>query len=471
MLRRKCVVPGPPHIRILPATNFQRTFMNQQAGSGEQAVIDEADWQPPARLYYGWVMLPLAMVALVASSPGQTFGISIFNEPMRLSLGLTHGQLAWAYTLGTLFGAVPIAYIGRLMDRHGLRRTMLGVVTLFALACLATSRAEGWLTLTASFCLLRMLGPGALGFLSGNTLAFWFERRLGTVEGLRQLGMALAMAVIPLLNLWLVERWGWHGAYALLGIGLWLAIFPTFFLFFRNRPDDVGQAIDGALVPRAEATAVVSAVDESGLTLAEALRTRSFWIMTVGTALFGLILTAIFFCLAPIFQERGLSEQHAAATLMVYAIALAAMQLAGGMLADRVPAPPLLAVGVAGLALGVVVLHLATTTIVAQIACGLLGASQGLFFGATQPLWARYFGRRHMGEIRGVLMTINVASSSLGPLIAGVTKDHFGEFDFAMIAFALASLPVAVLSMFATPPERISALCGVEVLEFARSEV
>ena len=445
--------------------------MNQPAGSGEQAVIDETDWQPPARLYYGWVMLPLAMVALVASSPGQTFGISIFNEPMRLSLGLTHGQLAWAYTLGTLFGAVPIAYIGRLMDRHGLRRTMLGVVTLFALACLATSRAEGWLTLTASFCLLRMLGPGALGFLSGNTLAFWFERRLGTVEGLRLLGMALAMAVIPLLNLWLVERWGWHGAYALLGIGLWLAIFPTFFLLFRNRPDEVGQAIDGAIVPQAEATAVVSAIDESGLTLAEALRTRSFWIMTVGTALFGLILTAVFFCLAPIFQERGLSEQHAAATLMVYAIALAATQLAGGMLADRLPAPPLLAVGVAGLALGVVVLHVATTTILAQIACGLLGASQGLFFGATQPLWARYFGRRHIGEIRGVLMTINVASSSLGPLIAGVTKDHFGKFDFAMIAFALASLPVAVLSTFATPPARISALCGTEVLEFARSEV
>jgi MFS transporter, OFA family, oxalate/formate antiporter len=445
--------------------------MDQPADSSEQAATEEAHSRPVSRVYYGWVMLPLSMVALVASSPGQTFGISIFNEPMRLSLDLTHGQLAWAYTLGTLFGAVPIAYIGHLMDRHGLRRTMLGVVTLFALACLATSRAHDWLTLTASFCLLRMLGPGALGFLSGNTLAFWFERRLGTVEGLRQLGMALAMAVIPLLNLWLVERWGWHGAYALLGIGLWLAIFPTFFLFFRNRPDELGQAIDGAHLPPTAVHSAVSSIDESGLTLAEALRTRSFWIMTTGTALFGLILTAVFFCLAPIFQERGLSEQHAAATLMVYAIALAAMQLAGGMLADRLPAPPLLALGVAGLALGAVVLHLAMTVIVAQIACGLLGASQGLFFGATQPLWARYFGRRHMGEIRGVLMTINVASSSLGPLIAGVTKDHFGEFDFAMIAFALAPLPVAVLSLFATPPERTSAVCGVEALEFAGSEV
>jgi hypothetical protein len=37
--------------------------------------------------YYGWIMLPISMAALIASSPGQTFGVSILNEPMRASLG------------------------------------------------------------------------------------------------------------------------------------------------------------------------------------------------------------------------------------------------------------------------------------------------------------------------------------------------------------------------------------------------
>lgn len=121
-------------------------------GAAEVSGFEEGHGRrsPAGRLYYGWIMLPLSMGALIASSPGQTFGVSIFNEPIRLSLGLTHGQLASAYMLGTMFGALPIAYIGLLMDRHGLRRTMLLVVTLFAAACLATSRAQGWLTLTAS---------------------------------------------------------------------------------------------------------------------------------------------------------------------------------------------------------------------------------------------------------------------------------------------------------------------------------
>lgn len=408
---------------------------------------------PVPRLYYGWIMLPLSMAALIASSPGQTFGVSIFNESLRLSLRLTHGQLASAYMLGTLLGALPIAYIGYLMDRYGLRRTMLLVVTLFSAACLATSQAQGWLTLAASFCLLRMLGPGALSFLSGNTLPFWFERRLGTVEGLRQLGMAAAMCLVPALNLWLVAHWGWRGAYLLLGAGVWLLLFPMFFLLFRNRPGDVGQALDGQTqLPTTGGNE--ASIPWRGLTLGETFRTRACWIVTAGTALYGLILTGVFFCLTPIFQERGLLERHAATTLTVFALCLAAMQLGGGILADRVRAPRLMAIGMAGLGLGAYLLHIAATPLMAQAAGAVLGAGQGLYFGVTHPLWARYFGRRHMGKIRGVLTTITVAASSLGPLFAGFTKDWLGDFDVALIVFALAPLPVAVLSLFATAPRR-----------------
>ena len=115
-------------------------------------------------IYYGWAMLPLSMAALIASSPGQTFGVSIFNEPIRESLCLSHGQLAAAYMLGTLMAALPITFTGALMDRFGLRRTMLVVIGLFGAACLLISQAVGWWTLLLSFFGLRALGPGALAF-------------------------------------------------------------------------------------------------------------------------------------------------------------------------------------------------------------------------------------------------------------------------------------------------------------------
>lgn len=435
--------------------------------------------------YYGWVMLPIAMATLIASSPGQTFGVSIFNESIRESLALSHGQLAAAYMLGTLFGAVPISFIGRQMDRHGLRNTLLAVVTLFSIACWVTSVAQGWWSLFLAFGLLRMLGPGALSLLSSNTLPFWFERRLGMVEGLRNVGMAVAMASIPALNLWLVTSLGWRGSYMIMGSVVWLTLFPIIAIWFRNAPEDIGQAIDGthrrmSRGARAKGESSrggsVSAPEPDsrpvtmwGMTLGETLRTKEFWIVACGTATNGLVHTALFFCMVPIFDERGFAASDVAATLTVFAVSLAIMQFVGGALADRLPARVLLVFGMLSLSLAVALLFVASSPMTAHLAGATLGIGQGIFFGVSQPLWARYFGRTHIGKIRGALMTFNVASSSLGPLYAGVTRDWQGDFSLALVTFMLMPLPIAVMSCFVRPPRR-DASSGREGLTFGADE-
>jgi MFS family permease len=405
--------------------------------------------------FYGWIMVPLSMAALIASSPGQTFGVSIFNEPMRLSLGLSYGELTAAYMIGTLIGALPITYIGSLMDRHGIRQTTLVTLTLFCVSCVTTAFTQGWVTLAISFTLLRMLGPGALGFTSGNTLPYWFERRLGMVEGVRLFGMAAAMLFIPAINLRLLSAFGWRGSYALFGITIWCAAFPLFWFTYRDRPEDVGQRLDGC---RSEIDIELPEDFWWGLTLEQAGRTFSFWIVAMGSACFSLIHTAIFFCVVPIFQERGLTDQDAAIALTAFAGSLAVMQLIGGTLADHLPSRFLLTIGLAGMATGVLIIHGTSAASTATIATGLLGASQGTFFGAAQPIWARYFGRRHLGKIRGVLATINVASSSIGPLVAGITHDVTGEFGLSLLTFAVIPIPIAVLSLWATAPKRMQSL-------------
>ena len=398
-------------------------------------------------------MVPLSMAILIASSPGQTFGISIFTESIRTALGLSHGQLAAAYTLGTLLGAVPITLIGHQMDRHGLRRTLLVVIGLFCLTCGFMSLVQGWLTLVTAFCLLRMLGPGALAFLSGNALPFWFEQRLGFVEGLRQVGMAAAMACIPAFHLWLLNQWGWRGAYLLLGTGIGLLLLPAVALLFRNRPADINQPFEGRPLPGDGHPAPDQAERLlGGLTLGQTLQTPTFWIVLSGAAMFSMIHTGLFFCMVPILDERGLSTADAAATFTVFAVCLAAMRLVSGVLADRLHARYLLFVGMLGLGVAPALL-LFTQGRAMAFATGVgMAVSQAVFFGTSQPLWARYFGRRHLGKIRGVLMTSNVASSSLGPFVAGLTRDAFGNFDPALMVFAVLPLSISLLSLRVTPP-------------------
>ena len=65
-----------------------------------------------APLFYGWLMLPQAMLAHVLTVPGQTLGIAVFNSSLIASLAISETQLTGAYGLGTLLAAAPLAALG-----------------------------------------------------------------------------------------------------------------------------------------------------------------------------------------------------------------------------------------------------------------------------------------------------------------------------------------------------------------------
>jgi MFS family permease len=338
--------------------------------------------------------------------------------------------------LGTLLGAVPITWFGRLMDRFGIRPITLGVLLAFAAACGTVSLAGNWYTLVIAFTLLRMLGPGALSLMSANVLPFWFHRRLGTVEGFRQTAMAVAMAIIPGLNLWLVLEFGWRGAYIILAGGLVL-VWPLFWLFFRNHPEELGHAIDGDWEPPTSPNGLAkSRRTREGFALRQVLRTATFWSALTNGSLYSLIHTGVFFCLVPILAEQGLEAKYSAWMLMVFAISLAINQMLGGWLADRLPPAWQMLGGQVLFSLGLALLYWGGGVRETLLAGGIMGAAQGYFFAASNPLWARFYGLKHLGAIRGFLMSFHVALSSIGPLLVGWCHDLFGDFQAILLTFA-----------------------------------
>ena len=64
--------------------------------------------------YYGYVMMVIAMLVQICSSPGQTFAVSAFKPSLRDGLNLTESQLSLAYMLGTFLAAFPLSVIGPL---------------------------------------------------------------------------------------------------------------------------------------------------------------------------------------------------------------------------------------------------------------------------------------------------------------------------------------------------------------------
>ena len=410
--------------------------------------------------FYGWVMLPIVLMIQVASAPGQTFGVSVFNPYIRRALDLSHSEISGAYMLGTFLASLPMIYVGALMDRYGPRRILVGVVLLFGLACVGLSQATGLVTVFLSFLMLRMLAQGSMGLLTANTLAMWFNARLGFAAGIMTAVGAVSMGGIPTLNLWLIQSFGWRWGYAILGVCVWLTVMPLLAFLFRNKPEDVGQRPDGLLQDQRDATlehrtdARKAREDEPCFTLSETLRTRAYWIMAAAAALPAMIVTGIHFHAVQIFLDSGLTEADAAVMFTTFALAFAGLMFVGGVLADRMPLNILLSISMAGLAGGVVMLIQVSSVWTSHIFAIVLGGGQGVLMAVRATLWVRYYGRPHLGKIRGSLVTIEVAASSTGPFLMGAAHDIFGGYHEVFWLFAAISVPMIGLALLATRPER-----------------
>lgn len=400
--------------------------------------------------FYGWIILPVVLAIQIASSPGQTFGVSIFNPYIRAELGLSHSEISGAYMLGTLLASLPMIYVGSLMDRYGPRRVLAGVVALFGITCVGVSQVNGLVTVFIAFLFLRMLAQGSMGMLTSNAVSMWFNKRLGLAIGIVSTGSALSMGMVPTLNHWLIQTVGWRWAYVLLGIGVVCAILPLLAFVFRNRPEDIGLKPDGLSAhPDEGATPVV----EKAHDLAFAIRTRAYWIMAVTVALPAMIITGIHFHAVQIYLDIGMSETDAVGMFSIFAGAVAVSMLAGGLMADRFRLNLLLSGSLVGMSFGIWLLTQVTSPLTSAFFAISLGAGQGIFMSVRSTIWVRYYGRAHLGKIRGTLTTVEVAASSMGPLLMGATHDLLGSYNDILTVFAAITAPMIIVTLFATPPK------------------
>jgi len=410
--------------------------------------------------FYGWLMLAVTTVTQVCTSPGQTYGVSAFNNSFRGSLGLSDTSLTGAYMLGTLLASLPMTYVGAMFDRYGGRRTLSGVVFLFGLTCIATSRVSGLVTLFLAFLFLRMCGQGAMGLIATNTDAMWFHRRLGTAVGIKRVVGSLLMGAIPPLHIWLIGMFGWRNAYAILGLSVWVIMGFTLLVLFRDRPESIGLLPDGASPEEKKRENFTEHLEETDFAVSQALRTRAYWIMAMASSLWSMIGTGITFNLQPIFIEHGFVVENAATWYTISSVASAVTFLISGVLADRVRLNFLLSFALISLVSGILLLIHFQSIIIGYASAIALGIGHSFFFTILATLYVRFYGRTHLGKIRGTMTTILVASSALGPFVMGFLNDQFGGYGVSLWVFAGIVTPMIFLALLATPPKTLYQISG-----------
>jgi MFS family permease len=109
------------------------------------------------------------------------------------------------------------------------------------------------------------------------------------------------------------------------------------------------------------------------------------------------------------------------------------------------------------LSIGVVVLINLESIGIWQLYPVFFGLGQGLIGVVGSTVWVRYYGRKHLGKIRGSIFTFTIAGTSLGPFVMGVTFDRFGSYRASLLIFLLLLIPIALAALLATPPKKPAA--------------
>jgi len=407
-------------------------------------------------IYYGWVILIAAGIGIIMTSPGQTYSVSIFIEHFIEDLGLSRGLVSTLYTVGTLLASFALPAIGRQIDRRG-PRAMVGYITLgLAMACVYMGFVQNAVMLGAGFVLIRMLGQGSLGMVSTNVVNRWWVRRRGSVLAMvTVLTGLLGSGSFPSLIQALIGRFGWRVTYPLLGGLVAAVMLPVGLAFYRRDPESFGLLPDGAKLRTAagEDPAQRDPVEENW-TRSEALHTRAFWIIGLAGATNSMLGTGLQFHMVSIFADAGLSAAAAAAAFMTIATAGAVVRLIAGLLVDRAPIRYLLAVALVGQAVSLWMAPRLTSMASARFYGIVMGITGALSMTVSAVVWAKYFGRQHLGAITGVSSMIGVAGSALGPMPMGIARDLLGSYTWALTVLAAWPLLLSVGVLFTRRPRR-----------------
>ena len=410
--------------------------------------------------YYGWIILVVSSLGILASIPGQTMGVSVFTDHLIKALGISRVNISTAYMVGTLASSLVIPYAGALLDRKGARKTasFAAIGLIISLLMLSKSPAisslspfsptiSGFAVATIGFLGIRFFGQGVTAIVARTMLARWFGSRRGLVVGIMGVVTAFGFSYAPQPLQAMVARYGWSGAMGMLALLLLVVYFPIVLVFYRSDPESVGMEVEEGLPERTLEKTALNQDSEVEYTVREAKRQPRYWVMMVTLGAWTLFTTAFTFHIVSIHREIGIPAEEAVTIFLPISIISVIAQFIGSYASDRIRIKWLFLI----FTVTIILSSLSMTVLKYSAGRGLLivayGIGNGLFSMLSIVAWPKLFGRRHLGSISGFAMSLMVAGSAIGPWLFSLAYNHTGSYAIIGTVGAVAGTVLLLISM------------------------
>ncbi|HWP43169.1 MAG TPA: MFS transporter [Blastocatellia bacterium] len=399
------------------------------------------------KFFYGWWIVVVAGVGLFMSySSIILYSFGVFFKSLGDEFNWSRAEISLALSLSLVAMTVALPPVGRLVDRFGARRVVVPSALIFGLSFMSLRflSASLW-HFYAIYLLMGVVGSGLSMVPYCGVVSHWFDRRRGLALALAMVGAGLGSSAVPSLTHALTAAVGWRDAYALMGLMVIAVTVPVVGLFLKEKPQMMGLAPDGEAI--ADGAAERRRGQEQGMTTGEALRSWTFWLMSVA---FLFITTSVIGCLihlAPMLTDRGVSQKNAAMATSLFGGAVILGRIGTGYLLDRFFASYVAACFFFGAGLGIFLLWTGVSGALAFVAAFLVGMGVGAEGDIITYQVSRYFGLRAFGEIYGYVLITYTLGGIIGPLVMGIGFDSTGSYRLILGLFLLATMAAVGLMM------------------------
>ncbi len=411
------------------------------------------------RIFYGWIIVAAALIS-IAMLIGIRFSFGIFFKSLEAEFGLTRAALSGIFSAYTLIAAVVAIVGGWALDRYGPRRVVITMGLFTGISLLITSQTTSVWQIFLSYSILLSIGTGASLSVIMSVVSRWFYQKRGLALGIATSGTGLGVLVVSPFAAYLISSVGWRTSYVVLAVVVWLVVIPAAMLL-RQDPREIGAFPDGVN----STTGGASRIDEgkvsssTGLTLREAMGTRSFWLMVGIWMFYAFNLNLVLTHLVPHITDAGISSIRASTVVSVMGVFHIITRLSAGRISDsigrKIPAITCVVIG----AISLVWLIWSYNLWMLYLFAVLFGIAWGGIGVTTIAMVSDIFGESHLGKIMGTIEVGFAVGSASGSALGGLVFDATGSYAIAFLTGAVVMLLLAFLIYFT----RRETVTGIQV--------
>ena len=403
------------------------------------------------KVFYGWVVVATFFIIGTAIW-GVRLSYGVFFKSIESEFGLNRAATSSVFSIYMVLGGIFTILVGWALDRYGPRIIILLMGLFTGLSLLLTSQTQSLWQVFIAYSLLLSIGSSAVYVVVMSTVSRWFDKKRGMALGIASSGGGLGTVIMAPFAAYLISSFDWRMAYIVIGLIIWAVVMPLSRLLKRD-PYEIGALPDGVKADSADIRLQKpenkeDSVQSSGLSLLQASRTRSFWLVM----LIWLFYASSFFLLTthlvPHVTDIGFSALQGASVLSMMGAVAIAGRIIIGTVSDRI-----------GRKVTVIICNLIQASVMIWLVWihdlwmfYLFAAMLGLAWGCLTPSMAALisdtFGLDKIGAIMGVLDVGFGVGAAIGPAIGGLIFDITGSYFWAFLFGAVAMFIVAIFTYF-----------------------